>query len=216
MSHEATARADLLAVRLALFYGTYFAAIGVYLPFWPVWLESRGLTPTEIGYVLAAAFWPRIVTSFLIPSLADGFGERRRPMILLAGVTLVGLALFSVARDFSALLALSLITGASWAAILPLGEAVVLHAARRRALEYGRIRLWGSLTFILGAIGVGEWLESARPEVVLWSIALTVACTLVACILMPEAPMAAAGLRWRAFRRLARQRDSWPSSLLPA
>jgi PPP family 3-phenylpropionic acid transporter len=207
MSHQTTARADLLAVRLALFYGTYFAAVGTYLPFWPVWLESRGLTPTEIGYVLAAAFWPRIVTSFLIPSLADRFGERRRPMILLAGVTLVGLALFSVARDFPVLLALSLITGASWAAILPLGEASVLHAARRQGLEYGRIRLWGSLTFILGAIGVGEWLESAGPEVVLWSIALTVACTLVACILMPEAPTAAAGPTRRAFRRLARQRQ---------
>ena len=206
MSDEATARADLLAVRLALFYGTYFAAVGIHLPFWPLWLESRGLRPTEIGYVLAAAFWPRIVTSFLIPSLADRFGERRRPMILLAGVTLVGLALFSVARDVPVLLALSLITGASWAAILPLGETVVLHAARRRGLEYGRIRLWGSLTFILGAIGVGEWLESAGPEVVLWSIALTVACTLVACILLSEAPTAAAGPTWRAFRRLARQR----------
>ena len=98
-------------------------------------------------------------------------------MILLAATTLVGLVLFGLARDFLALLLLSLITGASWAAILPLGEAVVLREAKRRDLSYGRIRLWGSLTFILGAIGVGEWLKHAGPEIVLWSIAGTVAGT---------------------------------------
>ena len=46
----------LLAARLALFYGAYFAAVGIHLPFWPVWLESRGLDAVAIGYVLAAAF----------------------------------------------------------------------------------------------------------------------------------------------------------------
>jgi hypothetical protein len=61
------AREHLLAPRLALFYAAYFAAVGIHLPFWPVWLEWRGLGATEIGYVLAAAFWPRIVTSLLIP-----------------------------------------------------------------------------------------------------------------------------------------------------
>ncbi|MGH6896375.1 MAG: MFS transporter [Geminicoccaceae bacterium] len=103
------ARADLLGARLALFYGAYFAGIGIHLPFWPVWLESRGLTSIEIGYVLAAGFWPRIVTSLLIPALADRLGERRRPMIVLAATTLVGLGLFGLARDFLALLILSLV-----------------------------------------------------------------------------------------------------------
>jgi MFS transporter, PPP family, 3-phenylpropionic acid transporter len=68
----------LIAARLALFYAAYFAAVGIHLPFCPVWLEARGLTTTEIGYVLAAAFWPRIVTSLLIPSLSDRLSERRR------------------------------------------------------------------------------------------------------------------------------------------
>ena len=65
----------LLAARLALFYAAYFAAVGIYLPFWPVWLESRGLGAAEIGYVLAAAFWPRIVTNLLIPALSDRLGD---------------------------------------------------------------------------------------------------------------------------------------------
>lgn len=172
--------------RLALFYGTYFATVGIYLPFWPVWLESRGLSAAEIGYVLAAAFWPRILTSLAIPAMADRLGERRRPMILLSAATLGGLLLFSLAIDLWALLALSVVTGATWAGILPLGEALVLREAARRELDYGRIRLWGSLTFILAAIGIGRWLEVSTPAIVLWSIVVTVGVTLLACMLLPE------------------------------
>src|SRR5918995_5038379 len=179
------AREHLLGARLALFYAAYFAAVGIHLPFWPVWLEARGLTATEIGYVLAAAFWPRILTSLLVPSVSDRLGERRRPMILLTAVTLAGLILFSLARDFWPLLVLSVLTGASWAPVLPLGEAVALGEAKRCDLNYGRVRLWGSLAFILAAIGVGEWLEYASPSIILWSIAGTVAALLVACILLP-------------------------------
>ena len=193
-------REHLVAARLASFYAAYFAAVGIHLPFWPVWLDWRGLTATEIGYVLAAAFWPRIVTSLLIPSVSDRLGERRRPMILLTAVTFAGLLLFALAHDFWPLLLLSVLTGASWAAILPLGEALALGEAKRRDLNYGRIRLWGSIAFILAAIGVGEWLEHAGPPIVLWSMAATLAWLLVQCILLPatrsaERPAAHADLR---------------------
>jgi MFS transporter, PPP family, 3-phenylpropionic acid transporter len=198
-----TARAS--RARLALFYGAFFSAVGIYLPFWPVWLESRGLTPTEIGYVLAAAFWPRIVTSLLIPTLADRLGTRRRPMVLLAAATLAGIFLFVLARDFPTLLLLSMVTGASWAAILPLGEALALDEAKRRDLSYGRIRLWGSFTFVAGAVGVGEWLEHAGPQVVLWSLAGTLAGTLIACLVLPEERAAAAAPGVSELRRLLRQ-----------
>ncbi len=52
--------ARALRLRLALFYGASFAAIGISLPYWPVWLAARGLAPSEIGLLLAASFWPRV------------------------------------------------------------------------------------------------------------------------------------------------------------
>jgi MFS transporter, PPP family, 3-phenylpropionic acid transporter len=200
-------REHLLAARLALFYAALFAGVGIHLPFWPVWLEWRGLDATEIGYVLAAAFWPRIVTTLLIPSVADRLGERRRPMILLTAVTLAGLALFGLAGDFWPLLLLSALTGASWAPILPLGEAVALGEAQRRGLDYGRIRLWGSLAFILAAIGIGQWLEQAGPALILWSIAATVAWLLVACVMLPAGPAPHRAADVADLRRLLRQRE---------
>jgi MFS transporter, PPP family, 3-phenylpropionic acid transporter len=42
-------REHLVAARLAMFYAALFAGVGIYLPFWPVWLDWRGLDATEIG-----------------------------------------------------------------------------------------------------------------------------------------------------------------------
>jgi PPP family 3-phenylpropionic acid transporter len=198
-------RQRLLAARLAVYYAAYFAGIGIHLPFWPVWLESRGLGATEIGYVLAASFWPRIVTNLLIPSIADRLGERRRPMILLTAVTLAGLVLFSLAQGFWPLLLLSLLTGATWAAILPLGEALALGEAKRGGLDYGRVRLWGSLAFVLAAIVVGKWLERAGPPIVLWAIAATIVCLLAACVALPAGGSFARPATAADFRRLVRR-----------
>jgi MFS transporter, PPP family, 3-phenylpropionic acid transporter len=43
------------AMRLSAFYGAIFLVTGIQLPFWPVWLSSRGFTASEIGMLLAAA-----------------------------------------------------------------------------------------------------------------------------------------------------------------
>src|SRR5687768_8464338 len=66
-----------LPLRLSLFYAAYFLTLGIQLPFWPVWLESRGLGPGEIGVVLSAALWVRIVTIPAAGVLADRTGSRQ-------------------------------------------------------------------------------------------------------------------------------------------
>jgi PPP family 3-phenylpropionic acid transporter len=173
-------------VRLAAFYGALFAVVGVQLPFWPVWLAAQGLSAGEIGLVLAASFWPRVATSLLIPHHADRLGERRRPMAVLAAITLVGVALFALADRFWMFMGLSLVTGATFAAILPLGEALALQEAHERRLSYGRVRLWGSVTFIVAAIGAGSALQRAGPEIVLPLLLLGLGLTVATCLALPE------------------------------
>jgi len=192
---------DPTAARLALFYGATLAVIGVYLPFFPVWLEgARGLSPEAIGWVLAAGFWSRVIASLLLSAAADRLGERRRPMIGLAAITLSGVALLWLAHGFWPLLLLSAVIGVSFAAIMPLGEALALQKGKERGIAYGRVRLWGSITFIVMAIGTGRWLEVADAGVILVALAATVAAMLLACLALPETrtPRASGSLRLRA------------------
>lgn len=177
-----------MAARLAAFYGAVFAVVGVQLPFWPVWLAAQGLGAGEIGLVLAASFWPRVITSLMIPHHADRLGERRRPMAALAAITLVGVALFALADRFWMFMGLSLVTGAAFAAILPLGEALALQEAHERCLSYGRVRLWGSIAFIVAAIGAGRALQAGGPELVLPLLLAALGLTLASCLALPERP----------------------------
>lgn len=189
---------DAVAVRLAFFYAAAVAVIGVQLPFFPAWLEgARGLGPEAIGWILAAGFWPRIVATLLITEASDRLGERRRLMIGLSALTVAGVAMYAVADGFWPLLLLSALTGITFSAVLPLGEALTLHESGARGLSYGRLRLWGSISFILVAIGAGRLIELEGVALVLPVLFLTVAATLVACLMLPAVAPPRGGSRLR-------------------
>jgi PPP family 3-phenylpropionic acid transporter len=205
-----------VAARLAVYYGALFAVVGVLTPFWPVWLQARGLGAGEIGLVIAASYWPRVITSIAIPHYADRLGQRRFTMALLAAITLAGVALFALADRFWMFVGLSLVTGASFAAIMPLGEALALQEAQHHRLSYGRLRLWGSITFMLAAIGGGRWLQQSGPEVVLLMLLITLAATVIACLALPERPGPARSGAPLRLGRLRRSRGCSPSCWRPA
>ncbi len=115
-------------------------------------------------------------------------------MVLLAAITLVGMALFALADRFWMLMGLSLVTGATFAAILPLGEALALQATRAQRLSYGRVRLWGSIAFIVAAIGAGRALQASGPEIVLPLLLLALGLTVASCLALPDRPRAPRGL----------------------
>ncbi|MGI9419099.1 MAG: MFS transporter [Geminicoccaceae bacterium] len=174
------------ALRLAFFYGAIFGSVGIFLPYWPIWLESRGLSNVEIGLIIGSSFWPRIVTSLVIPNLADRWGRRRLAMTWMTGLTLAGLLAFAVVSDFWMFMLLSLATGATWSCILPLADAISLDRTASEGLDYARIRLWGSITFILMSIFGGFALERAGAPIIFVLLVLTMVLTLAACLTMPE------------------------------
>ena len=201
--------ARAVSPRLALFYGTAFAAVGVHLPFWPVWLEAQGLSAAEIGLVLAAAFWPRVATNLLIAYQADRLRRRKPLMVGLAAAALVGTALFALAAELWTFLLLSALSGACWAAIGPVGEALALQELARRGISYGRVRLWGSLTFVLAAAGTGHLVERSGAAPVLGLLLGGIALTLLACLLLPESRIVDGGAEPPQLAALFQLRGFW-------
>jgi PPP family 3-phenylpropionic acid transporter len=175
------------AARLALFYAAMFAAIGVYMPFWPVWLAAQGVTPVELGVLLSANHWLKIVTNPLIARIVDRRGERRMPLILLALATCAVFLPFPLVAGFAALLLLTLLNSVFFPAIVPVGENLALTVVYARRLDYGRIRLWGSIAFVAGALGGGALLTGRDEDVIWWTIVLAMAAMAAASVGLPEA-----------------------------
>ena len=86
--------------RLSLYYAAYFAVIGILLPFWPVWLSTKGLTATQIGLVLASAPFVRAFASPVIAQFADQKGLRQPIMMGLTAVAAAAFAAFYFTDGF--------------------------------------------------------------------------------------------------------------------
>lgn len=209
-----------IALRLAFFYGAIFSSVGIFLPYWPIWLQSRGLSPVEIGLIIGASFWPRIVTSLVVPNLADRLGKRRLLMSWMVALTLLGLLAFALVSDFWLFMLLSLMTGATWSCILPLADAISLDRTASARLDYGRIRLWGSIAFIAMSIIGGFALEQAGASMIFVLLVAATSLTLIASMTMPESGRAPAGSKPAHLGRLFKRRDLWllviASSLIQA
>ena len=157
-------------------------------PFWPVWLESRGLGPAEVGLVLAAGQWLRVGTGPLIAALTDRWGRRRKMMLALGLAALGFYGLIALADGFWPLLVLSALALSAGSAMLPIGESVALAHVYRHKLDYGRIRLWGSLTFIAASAVAGGAVRQWGVDAILGSMVATVAATVVVILYLPKPP----------------------------
>ena len=174
------------ALRLSAFYAATFLVTGIQLPFWPVWLASRGLTAREIGVLLAAAIWVKVVATPAIGALADKTGGRHVLMGALAAAALAAYVGLLSAGSFWLLILLNLVALTAQSALMPLGDTITLGAVRSEGLDYGRIRLWGSVSFIVASIASGAALASSSGERVLPLVLGASVLVLLACLCVPS------------------------------
>lgn len=174
------------AVRLALFYAAYFTILGFYLPYLPVWLAWRGMTPAEIGMLTAAPLFLRVVATPLITFWADVRGDHRETMIIGTWIGLGAATALSIAYGFWPILGLILIFQSTNQSVLPLAEATALSGVRTYGLDYGRIRLWGSVTFIVANLAGGLFLAWFGGGVVIMLVVGAVAAAVGAAHTLPR------------------------------
>lgn len=176
------------ATRVALLYGVYFVAMGVYLPFFPIWLEARGLNAGEIALVLAAPYALRLVAVPALAFLADRMGDQRAGLVVYGSLAALFYAALLVLPGFVAILLVAAVATAFSHVLMPLAEAVamaVVHAGRG---SYGRMRLWGSVTFILASLMTGYAIDAIGADSVVWLLAAALIGTALVALGLPRRP----------------------------
>jgi PPP family 3-phenylpropionic acid transporter len=160
-----------IAWQISLFYAALFTGPGVWLPFWSAWLESRGLPATEIAIVVSGGIWLRLVAGPAAAHLVDRSGARRRAIMLLSWGCLLTFLPLWWAHSFWPLFLLAMLYAVMWAPVTPFSENLALLAARQYGLQYGRMRLWGSISFLVTAYVSGLWLKG-RADDWIWGLIL--------------------------------------------
>lgn len=155
------------AWRLGLVYGALFLIIGCYLPYLPVWLEWRALSADQIAILLATPLFGRILIAPTLSFMADRLGDRRLILIVLAWGSLAAYGALMLAEGFWPMLFAMVLIAVASTTLMPLTETVAISAIRRTRLDYGRVRLWGSLSFIGASLGVGIVIQYWGPGLIL-------------------------------------------------
>lgn len=187
--------------RLSAWYFFYFAYIGAFAPYFSLYLQSLGFSAWEIGILMSAGPVMRALAPAFWGTLSDRSG-RRVPIVRFSALaTAVAFLLFFFAASFWTVLAGITLNFFFWTAAHPLVEALTLDHLRERTAEYGRIRLWGSVGFIVAVMGVGLLLDVAPLVALLWAC-LAVLLGIVICARgLHEAPHAALDIPAAALRQ---------------
>lgn len=180
--------------RLSAYYLFYFASLGALLPFWGLFLQSRGFGVLAIGELMAVLAATKIVAPVIWGQLVDR-GGRRMPLVRLATLaTALLFCLVFVAHGFWAMALVTALFGFFWNASLPQVEAVTFNHLGARAVRYAQIRLWGSVGFIAVVAVLGLQLQWASLSVVpVWVAVLFVLLWLSARLIPDSAPVHAQG-----------------------
>ena len=152
---------------------TYFAAVGLFNPYAPLWFQSLGFSTLVIGAIASLQSWTRVVAPYAWSWMGDHSGRRTELIRLAAvGALVAALALLAVpylqpmgATELVVLV--SVLTALLFVAnsgVVPLYEALLAHLLQTPqggidAKRYGRVRVWGSVGFMAAVTAFGFLLE---------------------------------------------------------
>lgn len=188
----------------ASFYFTQFATLGIFIPYFPLYLKSLDLSGSRIGVLMALG----PVSRFLFPAFwglwADRGGHRKRLIVLSAIGSAAAFALFFTVRDFGPLAAVLFLYGFLLVPATPLLEGMVQEATERHGFAYGPVRLWGSLGFIGATLLYGTLLDRHPMTWILGGILILSLLNIVPASALP-AGGPASGIRRPSLRRETRR-----------
>lgn len=148
--------------RLSFFYFFYFALLGAWLPYWPLYLQAHQFNAADIGYLAGIIMGTKIFAPSIWGWISHRFG--RRVFIIRLGAFASCLIFSCIYIDSSFWALAVVVAGFSffWNAILAQYEVLTLDYLQGQTERYTHVRLWGSIGFILAVAGLGwcfDWLS---------------------------------------------------------
>lgn len=171
---------------LALSYFTYFFSYGIFLPFWGVWLKGEGIAPETIGMLLGAGLVARFLGSLLIAPRVKDPSHLVSALRLLALLTTAFAVGFCFGNGWGWLMLVIAGFNLFFSPLVPLTDALAGTWQKQIRMDYGRVRLWGSLAFVIGSALTGQLVAVWGHNAILYSLIFSVLAMLLGMLLKPS------------------------------
>ncbi len=147
-------------------YFLYFGVLGIFLPFFNLYCYHLGFSGLRIGILSAVRSVVMVLFPLIWGALADRLNARRPIYILcnFSSALIWMLYLFTV--DFWPMLVITVFYGIFYAPIISFLEAFTMDLLGREKKSYGRIRAWGSISFIITVLMLGKIIDLYSVEII--------------------------------------------------
>lgn len=172
--------------RLSSFYLFYFATLGTLIPYWGPYLRSIGFSVIEIGNLVALILATKIVAPNVWGWIADRSGRCMGVVRLAALLTVVCYIGVFFGREFWWLALVMTLFSFFWNASLPQLEATTLNYVDGGNGHYGRVRLWGSVGFIVAVWSMGALVDLKGEAIILPVLLVLMVGIWLSSLLVPE------------------------------
>lgn len=175
-------------------YFAYFAAIGVFQPYWPVALAAHGFLPDAIGLLMAAVSGVRIVAPLVQERLAARLGDRARSLGVTAAVAAALVPVLALAHELVPALVAIMLFSLCVNGLMPVYDAVAVDLLGGGGHRYGRVRLWGSVGYIVASFIVGAAVARLGPATIPFALCACLVATAIVCRWLPARRTVAPGV----------------------
>ena len=162
---------------------SYFAHIGFFNPYLPLWLKDLGFGLLAISVLTSVQSATRLFAPYGWGWLSDHTGERVKLLRFGASMAL----LFSMGLwfepGFVGMMVVLLLMFTHTSSMMSLSEAAMAHLVSQGgafdARRYGRVRLFGSLGFLVTVVAAGAWFQQrGLQDFPAWTLLTLVAVTI--------------------------------------
>lgn len=191
--------------RLAIGVSGLYLALYIHYGFFaflPLWLSKTGAQPSEIGLLMAIPLILRLLTVAPFSAWAGRRGRVRDAIALTAFGSAAVVLLLLGEPDHAGRIVIVVVLSIIWDQIPVLTDAYAVMAVRSRSLDFGRLRVWGSIAVVASNAAAGWAIGVAGIKALpLMIAALLMAPVLVTLWLPRDRDLAqaeeATGGRWR-------------------
>ncbi|HIA72761.1 MAG TPA: MFS transporter [Phycisphaerales bacterium] len=161
MNQQANHPSKLLLPRLSIMMFLQFAIVwGAWLPIlYPFLLGYREFTLTETGLCLSAGAVGAIFGPFIAGQLADRVISTEKLLAISHLIGAVLVYMLGTSDTFMNFAILSGVYGFVYAPTIALTNSLAFHHLPNRDRDFGKVRLWGTVGWIVAGIAVGQYLR---------------------------------------------------------
>lgn len=170
---------------VSAYYFLMYLMSSVLLPYTSLHFHDRGFSPSTIGYILSLWAFVGVIAQPVMGLLNDRLQRTKVLLFLLVLITPASGLLFYTSNAFGAIVAVSLLFAWFQSSLPSMSDAAAVQIGRTQGFAFGNVRLWGALSYAIGAFAVGFYYEKHGYDHVFLMYALLAIPTAAIVFLLP-------------------------------